>query len=334
MKKMIKAAIIGCGDIAGGYDERKTVKGVFSHAGSYSFFPNVDIASAFDIDHRGARHFCRYWNIRDNPDTLDELLSKKYDIISVCTPDHTHYDIVMKILRSGSSRYIWAEKPFATTGKNAMALIGLAKKKKVGLWLTNQRRWDPAHKALKRAITKGVIGDVLHATGYYVKGITHIGCTMIDTLRFLIGEIAWARAFPPFDNGSYGRDRSLRGILGFDNGATASIIGCDKKKYVYSIFEIDIIGTRGRVRIDANGDRIIIYNAVNYGHYSGFRELKVKKTIRTNMQITMKYGLSYILKDLERRRYSVDSAIEGAEDLKVVDALRLSAQKLGAKIEI
>ena len=99
-------------------------------------------------------------------------------------------------------------------------------------------------------------------------------CTIIDTLRFLCGEIEWAQAIPPYEEtGSYGKDYSLSSILGLAGGATASIIGSDHKGYEYSLFELDILATKGRIRIVDSGNKVEIYRPREDPCYAGFKAL-------------------------------------------------------------
>lgn len=332
--KKIKAAIIGCGDIAGKYDEHKKGAGIFSHAAAYSSFKNIEIAAAFDPDARRLRGFCKYWKVVKSCASIDQLLAGKYDIVSVCGPDHTHEELLESVILSGCSRYIWAEKPLTTTARAAGRIIKLAERKKTGVLLTLQRRWETEHIAVRERIRRGLIGDVLHVNGYYIKGAVHIGSTMIDTLRFLCGEITWAMAMPPFKEGSYGRDYSLRGVMGFRNGATACILGCDRKKYAYSVFEIDIVGTWGRIKIEENGDRVYYYALKAYDYYSGFNELALKEKRATGMKWSMKRGAEIIAENLAKGNFCLDLAREGLRDLEIVEALKKSAASGGKKIEV
>lgn len=331
---MIKTAIIGCGEIAGGYDERKKSEGVFTHAGAYKSISGIEIDAAFDINPSRLSEFCRFWKVKRQCTSIDDLLFDKYDIVSVCTSDNTHEEIMEKVIEAGCTKYIWAEKPLTNSVVGAEKVLRMAKEKAIGIWLSNQRRWEPGHITARKLIQEGRIGNVIHATGYYVKGIVHIGCTIIDTLRFLIGEVSWVQAFPPFDGGSHGSDHSLHGILGFKNGPTACIIGCDLNTYVYSIFEIDIIGTHGRIKIDENGDFIYIYKPMDYKHYPGFEELKLVENIDTEMKWSMKFGLEFLLKDLRENRITYHFAEEGIKDLQVIESLKLSAEKRGERSKI
>lgn len=328
----MKAVIIGCGDIAGGYDQRKSGDGVFSHAGAYRTDARVDIVAAFDVDQKKLESFCMFWNIGTICRSLEEMLDQQCDIISLCTPDDTHERMLETIIASGCCQHIWCEKPLTTSAEGAKRVIRQASLKGISLWLTNQRRWEPAHLELKKRLTEGIIGEIVHITAYYVKGITHIGCTAIDTIRFLCGEVEWVAALTPFQVGSYGDDPSLRCVLGLESGATASLIGCDLRKYVYSLFEIDIVGTHGRIRIENSGDTITVYGLKSYAHYPGFMELQVCESIDTKMKWSMKYMLDNILQHVLAGRHSIAEAEEGMMDLMVIDALKRSAAENGVKV--
>ena len=84
---MLKAAIIGCGDIAGGYDEKSTDNGIYTHAGAYRVC-GVKIVAVFDVDINRARSFSVYWGVDRVYEDLNDLYAgDEYDFVSICTPD-------------------------------------------------------------------------------------------------------------------------------------------------------------------------------------------------------------------------------------------------------
>ena len=327
-------AIIGCGDVAGGYDQRKNGEGVFSHAGSYKSVPGFRLAAAFDPNTDRADEFCQYWGVEKNCQSLDELLQGRYDAVSVCSPDQTHEALLEQVLDAACARYIWAEKPLTTDAKSARRIVARAREMGVGLLLSNQRRWEPVHGAIQGRIASGEFGRLIHATAYYVKGAVHIGCTAVDTIRFLLGEAAWVAAFPPYEVGSYAGDPSHRGIMGMDGGGTAALIGCDPEDYHYSIFELDALFTRGRVRIEENGEKVLIYKVRGDPHHNGFGDLTLAEDLKTEMIWAMGRGAGLIRDDLTAGKCAVALALEGVLDLDVVDALKRSARDGGVKIEL
>ncbi len=306
---MLKAAIIGCGDIAGGYDEKSTDHGIYSHAGAYRS-SGVKISAVYDVDSSRAQAFADYWGVDRVHENLEALYTASdYDIVSICTPDRSHHDIATEFLSRGKARILWAEKPLAVSSADGEKMVALARQRNTGIRVTYQRRWEPVHGTLAEEMRQGLIGDITAARGYYVKGLMHIGTTMIDTMRFLIGEPDSARAVSSVHKGSYSGDSSSDIALVYPGGVTAVIQGIDGGEYSYSLFELDILGTRGRVRISENGDRYEVFRVAPYGHYDGFFELKEDRKGNTEMGSAMKNGLERMIKSLNDGRW--DDVSEG-----------------------
>jgi predicted dehydrogenase len=332
---MKTAAIVGCGDIAGGYDERARTPGVFTHAGAYrARHDQVSLVACAEPDATRRRRFQETWNVDRAYESIDEMLADiDADIISVCSPDQFHADHLSQIIRSGRARVIWAEKPLTTNADHACAIVGLALEAGIGVRLTNQRRWDAAHNELAAGIRRGVLGRVTAVTGFYVKGLTHIGTTMINTLRLLVGEIVQVQALEPFVTGCYPDDSSLSAVLWFDAGVCGTVRGVDGEAYRYSTFEIDIVGTEGRARVLANGDRIEVAAPGVHSHYNGFNELQPVSVRETGMSEAMLVGLDRMLAAFDQgNEADVSEAREGVRDLTIVDAVRRSAAAGGTKI--
>ncbi len=315
-----KIAIIGCGDIAGKYDERSTDKGVYSHAGAYKAF-GIPIAAAIDTDKNRLKEFGRYWDVKKTYTDLSSLLSgNSYDIISICTPDETHFPIIKEILSAGPPKILWVEKPLARNYRQAMEIVETAKEKGVGIRVSYHRRWEPGHKKIKEFIKQGHIGEVTTATGYYVKGLIHIGTSIIDTLRYLVGEVRKSWLLSPQQRGSFPDDPSEILFMHFKNGCRASVSGIDGNSYTYSLFELDIIGTHGRIRIMDNGDLCEIFNLKPYSHYSGFNELNLKESFTTEMCYAMKYGLATMLESLKTHTWQdISEGINAMRNLEIIN---------------
>jgi len=308
---MLKAAVIGCGGIAGGYDEKSCDNGIYSHAGAYRAC-GVSIVAVFDVDVARASVFAENWG-GYVCQSMEELYAfSEYDIVSVCTPDKTHHSIIKELLRLGSTRIVWAEKPLASTAREGDDLIAAALENNVGLRVTYQRRWEPVHSALAEKIQQGLIGDITAAHGYYVKGLMHIGTTIIDTLRFLIGEPQSVCPMSSGLKGSYPDDSSNDIALIYSGGVTAVIQGIDGCSYTYSLFELDILGTRGRLSITENGDEYQLSRLVPYSHYEGFFSLKKDQIEKTRMGIAMKSGLERMIQSLHDGTWADISEAESA----------------------
>ena len=329
--RRLKAGIVGCGGIAGRYDETAHDKGIYSHAGAYrARVSEIAIAACVEPDPVRRREFQKYWEVPHGYGTLSEMLGKHtFDILSVCSPDVHHAEQVMEILQSRKVRMIWAEKPLTTDLESARRIVDQAKAMGTGIRLTNQRRWEPVHCALAKELRDGLIGKLTAVAGYYVKGLTHIGTTMINTLRFLVGDIVQVEAVGS-TKGSYPGDPSRDAVVWFEGDVAGMIHGVDGVSYSYSLFEIDVVGTKGRVRILDNGDVIEVWHPAPYGHYGGFAELQLKERRQSSLANAMVYGLDSMMEAFRCGMASdVSEAEEGLRDLRVVCAILESAQRGG-----
>lgn len=64
---------------------------------------------------------------------LEEMLKDDdIQLITICTPAHTHYELAKKVIEAGKS--VIVEKPFVDTLEHAKELLALGKKK-VLWWL-------------------------------------------------------------------------------------------------------------------------------------------------------------------------------------------------------
>ena len=59
----LKALIIGCGNIAGGYDLRGSKREVWTHAKAYQQNPGIDLIGVIDSSAQVARKFARTWDV-------------------------------------------------------------------------------------------------------------------------------------------------------------------------------------------------------------------------------------------------------------------------------
>jgi scyllo-inositol 2-dehydrogenase (NADP+) len=91
--------------------------------------------------------------------TLQEvLMDKEIDLVSICSPNATHYDYTKQCLLAG--KHVLVEKPFAPTLAEAQELIDLAKKQGKCLFIFQNRRFDSDFMTVKKVIESGVLGKI------------------------------------------------------------------------------------------------------------------------------------------------------------------------------
>jgi myo-inositol 2-dehydrogenase/D-chiro-inositol 1-dehydrogenase len=88
-------------------------------------------------------------------DTLDELLAT-VDVVDVCTPTHTHPEIVLAAAAAG--RHVLCEKPLALDATTAEAMARACTEAGVQLYPGHVVRYFPEYAALQSAVAAGAIG--------------------------------------------------------------------------------------------------------------------------------------------------------------------------------
>ncbi|MDP6702284.1 MAG: Gfo/Idh/MocA family oxidoreductase, partial [Candidatus Latescibacteria bacterium] len=242
---------------------------IASHAGGYVRDTRIELTAAVDPDPESLARFGRRWDVGRLYATTEEMLvEERPDIVSVCTWDEAHGPAVAAAASAGV-RAILCEKPLGATAVAAAESVRICADAGTELFVGYQRRWDPAHCAVRDYVTAGMLGDVLAVNGYYVGGLRHNGCAWINLARFLVGEIEQVQALPSPLAAVDGGTIALG--LGFAGGASGSLHGA--KREAYSIFEIDIMGTEGRVRFSDAGEKLEVWEAEDDPRYPGFRRL-------------------------------------------------------------
>jgi scyllo-inositol 2-dehydrogenase (NADP+) len=91
--------------------------------------------------------------------SLSEVLADtEIDLVSICSPNATHYDYTKQCLLAG--KHVLVEKPFAPTLAEAQELINLAKTQGKRLFIFQNRRFDSDFMTVKKVIESGVLGKI------------------------------------------------------------------------------------------------------------------------------------------------------------------------------
>lgn len=333
----VKAAVIGCGNIAGRYDELGKRPGCYTHAGAYGL-AGVDIVAAADPNPDRRSAFARNWQVPHvYADHRDLLARHRVDVVSVCVPDLLHEEIIGEVLAVMRPPVVFAEKPLARDRRGARALLDRAKDVGTRIVVNNQRRWESGHRRAAALIREGGVGDVVTVTALYVRGLYHIGSTAVDTVRFLITEVDAVQALHGKHVASVPDDPSVDAALYLSNGATTFMAGVDRLGCHYSLFELDVLGTAGRVRLVENGDRILLSRAQEYSRYPGFTELRetADQHIVADMGSAIPNAIREIVDWIQGRgRLEVDTGEEAYRDLCVLDAIAISRAEGCVRIKV
>lgn len=264
-----RAAVIGCGNIGSRRSENKKMPGVLSHAEAYRACKDTQLVALADADQDALERAGTLWNVKRlyrDPATL--FRTEPLDMVSICTPDATHAEVVRLAIDAGVPAVL-CEKPLGMTHQEASSLAAQAEARGIVLAVNYQRRYDPMHRRVRAAIQAGDIGQVRHVSAWYTKGIVHNGTHLLDTLRFLCGEIVRAEGLNPRPDPS--GDSTPDAVLTFAGGFTGFVHGCSAE--AFAVFEIDVIGSQGRVCLVDEGHVLEFYTIGDSKYYPGYHQL-------------------------------------------------------------
>ncbi len=176
MSGPLKALIVGCGRIAGGFDEYGPDSAVLSHAGAYQRHSGFEIVACVEPDTECRDGFAKTWAVPAAFSNLDKCLEADtpFDVASVCVPTANHGAILERLLDT-EVKAVFCEKPLTDDVAGSERLIKAYAEAGVLLAVNYLRRWDPSVVALRHEIESGEWGQVRTAMGYYTKGVLNNG---------------------------------------------------------------------------------------------------------------------------------------------------------------
>ena len=327
-QRSYRAAIVGCGRVAGTFDDDPLRTSIWTHAGAYRAHPLTELVAVADINPVALEAFGARWKVPGLYSTARDLLAHEaVDILSVCTWSDTHREVAL-LGAEARVRAIWCEKPFARNLAEADTILEGCRDQVVAV--NHVRRWDPCYKKVKELLHQGAIGGTQAVTSAYSGGISDMGTHLFDTLRYLLGEAQAVWAHPA--GGGSAHDPNLSGGIIFGDGPSAHVLGCDSERY--EIFEVDILGTDGRLRIANNGYSAELWGVSDSPRYGGVKELEFQRTVHQGDQgQRMVDELSDIIHCIENGGQPLCCGRDGLKSLELAAAF-LKSSSSGRKVSM
>lgn len=247
---MLSVLIIGCGNIAGGFDVADS-DAVLTHAGAYRRHGGFRLAGCVDPDAGRRAAFRELWGVEQAYASLPEALGSgaRYDVISVCSPTPQHAADLRMALQA-APRLVFCEKPMASDIDEAAALVVACRNAGILLAVNYTRRWDPEISTFKAALERGVWGTVRSAVGYYNKGVFNNGSHMIDLLHFLLGPLELQASGAALRDYS-SDDPTVPALLATASGTPVHLATASAGDY--ALFELQVVTAKGVVSIEQGG---------------------------------------------------------------------------------
>jgi predicted dehydrogenase len=293
--------IIGCGKIAGGYDNPKDEK-VRTHVKAYINNSNCELVGVCDSDFEISRKFSDVWKVPFYTTNPTQLLKKcKPDIVSICSPTETHEELFSLACLERIPN-IWLEKPAADSLEVVLRMESLAASSNSNVWINYFRRYDSGFQEVKSRISQ--LGEIRHVRALYTKGIRHNGSHILDLIIWFFGEIQSVNVNNVLKDPQFS---SVSAKLTCNN-IDVDLVALDYNSY--EIFEMDIIGDFGRIRIIDGGQKIIFEKVTKDKYYEGYKNLDVNKVHTGTYEKFMAEGLSMALKGEKMPSFENEIAIQ------------------------
>jgi len=252
----IKTLIIGCGKIAGIYENLED-KTVLSHCKALYLDPDYDLVSCCDIVQENAKKLADKYGFTEYGDDFNrQIKDNQIDVVSICTPDNTHFKVAKTVLENEYlPSVIFLEKPICANQKELYELISLSREKNVKIVVNHTRRYDNKHIQLKKLIKEGFFGKLYRADVYYYSGWEHNGVHVVDTLSFLFDEKIEISKLNRVIESPYPEDDTADfELLLKQSGAPIYLTGIDER--YFQLFEFDLKFDKSRLRIEDFGNRL------------------------------------------------------------------------------
>ncbi len=338
-------ALIGCGRI--GFlleDDPLRYKPCTHYGGAVS--AGLSFTCACDINEERLEKFAETAGIPAGglyADYRALLRDKKPGLAVIATWTDSHDEICVEAAKNGA-RVIVLEKPVSWSLKQARRTLKFCGDTGAAVIVNHERRYAARYRALKRFIEDGIVGRVMSVRGSMLTSgysgestltggggpFLHDGTHLVDTIRYLFGDLKSAR-------GRFTRAWSS----GFEDHAVAwmdtrtgmEIFLEAGGRRDYFVFELTVSGTRGEIIIGNGYERFYLGEESRY--YTGFKDLVEKKfpAYENNNCFTELYGEAAAL--LEGKPVTVaSSGLDGYRALEAVHAVYLSSRLDGKAVSL
>ncbi|MDZ4769840.1 MAG: inositol 2-dehydrogenase, partial [Chloroflexota bacterium] len=222
--------------------------------------PDARLAGVTDIDTNAASALADSLGAAIYPDATALLADDTIDAVAICSATDTHAALIAQAAAAG--KHIFCEKPIAADLDAIDSALAAVERAGVTLMIGFNRRFDPNHQRIKRAIESGEIGSphLLHIVSRdpapppvsYIKvsGGMFFDMTIhdFDMARFLLGEVVevYAAGGVMVDAaiGEAGDIDTAVITLRFASGAIGTIDNSRKAVYGYDQ-RVEVFGSAG-----------------------------------------------------------------------------------------
>ena len=203
------------------------------HAAILAKDSRVHVQSFFDVEPARAQGMAGRFG-GHAAHSIEDLL-KESDAVFVCTPNTTHEDVAMQVLRAG--KHVFCEKPFALNVASAARLRDAAARSGLLYQVGHNRRFAPVYTTLKQAIDRRELrplsvhakmnrGELVNPPWVWNARLTggflyETPVHMFDLMTFFFGKVEWVQVAARAHEHGELDDFSI--LLSFQSGLQATM---------------------------------------------------------------------------------------------------------------
>lgn len=292
-----------------------------NHARVYSELPNTELRAVCDVEPEVARSVSERFGVEGYTDSLEMLKREDVEAVSLCTWSTALASEAVRALKAG--KHVLVEKPMASSPRQAMEVIDLARRSGRRLTVGFIERFNPGLRRVKEAVEGGKIGAVVSATARRVsrwpERIGDVGVVKdtaihdIDVVRFLFAEdpvAVYAQV------GSLGHTRFedyAQIMLTFKEGGTAFI----EANWLtpYKIRSLSVTGSEATIYLDYLTQEITVETTG--------QSVKPRYGVEEPLKLELQHFAECVLNDRE----PLVTGNDGLKALQVAEAALQSAAR-------
>ncbi len=259
-----RVVVVGCGRIAGGFNEHEQGK-VLTHMAAYRKL-GAAVVGCCDLDMRKAEAFAGRWSVPRYDTDLEALLTcTQPEVVSICTPPVGRVAILERVLATPSVRAVLLEKPLAACHDDARVIARLAERAACPVLVNYGRAFDPFYLQVRRECEGGKFGPLRQAVARYYGSARNNASHLIERILDMFGPAVCAKRL------SGSEDAPMFELLLEKPVASAMFLptsGVD-----YAPLELDLLFERGRIRIIDSEQRVEKFVSRPDENFEGFFNL-------------------------------------------------------------
>ena len=304
--------LFGCGRIGSALDEGNS-EHVLTHASAIGREAGVQLAAICDPDPERLASAGRARGVSalyTDPEAL--FAHEAVDIVVIATPTELRTSLIEQALDAGVRTFV-LEKPIAANLAEAEAIAARLKAASATVAVNYLRRYASGLQALAQRLRSGAFGALNYANVHYGKGINNNGSHAIDLMRWWFGDPESVTVTGRVEDGRKD-DPTLHVVyhLAKDMGhAPVTFQASDHR--ALSLFEIDLVCTKGRVRITERGAHLRVSTVAPDPTFPGYAALGAEEVTEG--------GVHHALAGLWRDLAEVFKGTKGAPRCTLDDGL-------------